>query len=49
MGHTVLTAAVEQLAPRFNGQLLQPGDADFDEARKVWNGMVDCEPALIAR
>ena len=35
--------------PGFGGQLIHPGDAGFDEARAVFNGMVDRRPALIAR
>src|SRR5262245_9666683 len=30
-------------------QLLRPGDARYDEARLVWNGMIDHYPAAIAR
>lgn len=41
--------AVEQLAKHFGGALIRPGDADFDQARRVWNGMIDKSPALIAR
>jgi hypothetical protein len=49
MEYTVLTAAVDQLALQSGGRLLQPGNEGYDEARRVWNGMFDCEPALIAR
>ena len=35
--------------PGFTGQLLMPGDDDYDSARRVWNGLVDRRPALIAR
>jgi len=33
----------------FRGDLLHPGDDGYDEARKVFNGMIDRSPALIAR
>ena len=35
--------------PGFSGQLFHPGDTAYDEARAVFNGMVDRKPALIAR
>ena len=40
---------VTELAGAFGGQLLQPADLGYEEARKVHNGLVDKRPALIAR
>jgi FAD/FMN-containing dehydrogenase len=34
---------------RFEGELLGPRDAGYDEARAVWNGAIDRHPAIIAR
>ena len=33
----------------FQGRLIGPDDVDYDEARKIYNGMIDKRPALIAR
>jgi FAD binding domain-containing protein/berberine-like enzyme len=33
----------------FKGEQLRPGDAGYDEARVLWNGLFDRHPALIAR
>jgi len=41
--------AVEKFKSSLRSELLQSGDAGYDEARKVWNGMIDKRPALIAR
>src|SRR3954470_10678936 len=38
-----------ELAGSFSGEVLRPGDAGYDDARKVHNGLVDKRPALIAR
>src|SRR5215472_14568566 len=42
-------AAVLELRASLHGPLLCPGEAGYDEARAVWNGMIDRHPALIAR
>ncbi len=48
--HTHLeAAALAQFATALQGQLLRAGDDGYDEARTVWNGMVDRRPGLIAR
>ena len=42
-------AAVEKFADGLRGRLVEPGDGGYDDARRVWNGMIDKRPALIAR
>ncbi len=42
-------ADITALAADFRGEIISPGDAGYDEARRVWNGMIDKHPALIAR
>jgi FAD/FMN-containing dehydrogenase len=37
------------LAGRLSGEVITPGHAEYDSARRVWNGMIDRHPALIAR
>ena len=42
-------ANLQGLREALRGQVLEPGEAGYDEARQVWNGTVDRRPALIAR
>ena len=46
---TVERAAVRDLRASLSGTLLTPGEAEYEGARHVWNGMIDKHPALIAR
>ena len=39
---------IEAFASGLRGRVVRPGDDDYDEARRVWNGMIDKRPALIA-
>lgn len=41
--------AVADFAKRMRGDLVRPGDNGYDQARAVWNGMIDRRPAAIAR
>jgi FAD/FMN-containing dehydrogenase len=41
--------AIAELAKTFLGRLLQPDDPDYEEVRKIHNGLVDKRPALIAQ
>jgi FAD/FMN-containing dehydrogenase len=42
-------AAIAGLKRRLRGALIEPADGEYDAARKVWNGVIDKRPALIAR
>jgi hypothetical protein len=37
------------LASSLDGELVLPTAAEYDDARRVWNGMIDRRPAAIAR
>lgn len=37
------------LKNQFRGDLLRPSDPDYEEARRIWNGMVARRPGLVAR
>ena len=43
------TQSIDQLKSSFRGELIQPSDAGYEAARKVYNGMIDKRPLLIAR
>jgi FAD/FMN-containing dehydrogenase len=39
----------DRLAAALRGDLVRPGDADYDDARVVYNGMIDKYPAVVVR
>ena len=45
----VTSEAYEQLAAALRGEVITPADPGYDEARAVYNGMIDKHPAAIAR
>src|SRR3712207_5067905 len=42
-------AEVERFGGGLRGELLRPGYGAYEQARKIWNGLIDKRPALIAR
>ncbi len=42
-------STIQDFNARLRGTLLRPGEAGYDDARKIWNGMIDRKPTLIAR
>jgi FAD/FMN-containing dehydrogenase len=41
--------ALAAFRERFRGQVVVPGDPDYDRARAVWNATADAHPAVVAR
>lgn len=42
-------AAVQEFGSRLHGELIQPGDEGYDDARTVYNAMIDRRPGFIVR
>jgi FAD/FMN-containing dehydrogenase len=45
----VAVPALEKLRKDLSGDLVVPGDEGYDEARTIWNAMIDKRPALVVR
>lgn len=44
-----IAISVDQLVGSLRGQLIQAGDADYEDARRVFNAMIDRRPRFIVR
>ena len=42
-------AALDELREGFRGEVIEPGGAEYDQTRAVFNGMFDRKPATILR
>lgn len=40
---------IDKLEKRLVGRLIRSGDAGYDEARALWNGMIDRHPRMIVK
>ncbi len=41
--------SLEDLKAALRGGVIQPDDANYDDARKLYNAMIDKKPRVIAR
>ena len=46
---TLEDATLDQLRQSIGGEVITPSDSAYEEARKVWNGMIDRRPAVVVR
>jgi FAD/FMN-containing dehydrogenase len=46
---TTAAAVIDDLRAAFAGEVIDPGHPEYDQARQVWNGLIDRHPAVIAR
>ena len=49
MSVTIDEHKAKEFSASLRGQVILPGDSEYDAARKIWNGMIDKHPAVIAQ
>jgi FAD/FMN-containing dehydrogenase len=47
-GQVIKERIVEDFQRALHGKVIRPGDEGYDSGRRVWNGMIDRYPAMIA-
>jgi FAD/FMN-containing dehydrogenase len=47
--NSITNDVIEKLQATLRGQVILPDDSDYDEARSIWNAMIDKRPGAIAR
>ncbi|HEV2066289.1 MAG TPA: FAD-dependent oxidoreductase, partial [Thermomicrobiales bacterium] len=45
----LIRAGIDQFAHTLHGRAIRPDDPSYDDARQVWNGMVDRRPTLVVQ
>jgi FAD/FMN-containing dehydrogenase len=48
-GEPVADEKIAAFAEALRGNLIRPGDADHEQARRIWNTLIDKHPGAIAR
>lgn len=48
-GKVLDEATIQEFKVGLHGELIRPGDEGYEAGRKIWNGMINKHPALIAR
>ena len=43
------TKTLSELRDQVRGEVVAPDDTDYEDARRVHNGMIDCRPAVVVR
>src|SRR5690349_15821966 len=49
MAQSMSALDIESFGSIFNGQLFEPTDGGYDEARQIWNASINKHPRVIAR